>query len=261
MMPPFNLVWFSMRRYVAAGFATAMFAGGSLGGCTLAPPAPTGARHAGQELAEPPTTVYVARRKWHIDIGFAAADLGPLAPVSAEFPAAKYLFFGFGDRHYLLAKDHHSPSLLAALWPGPALILVTSIEGLPAQAFGETQVVELSLSTVQAREIESFIRSSMADPAPYAKGPYEGSLYYAARQRYSASHTCNTWAAEALRAADVPVRSRGVLLAGQLWSQVRKLAKHPSRKAADCRSGTRRWSCCLPEPPRSSSAAPVDSSC
>jgi hypothetical protein len=213
----------TLRRLIAAGFAAAMLAGGSLAGCTLARPTAAVEGHAGQGQAEPTTTVYVARRKWHIDVGFAAADLGPLAALNAEFPAAKYLFFGFGDRHYLLAKNRDAPLLLGALWPGPGLILLTSLQGLPAQAFGESQVVELELSTAQTRAIQSFIRSSIADPTPYAKGPYEGSLYYAARQRYSAFHTCNTWAAQTLRAGDVPVRARGVLFAGQLWSQVRKL--------------------------------------
>jgi hypothetical protein len=210
-------------RLIAVGFAAAMLAGGSLAGRTLARPTPAGEGRAGLEHAEPTTTVYLARRKWHIDVGFAAADLGPLAPVSAEFPAAKYVFFGFGDRHYFLAKNHNAPIFLGALWPGPALILVTSLQGAPAQAFGEAQVIELGLSTAQARAIQSFIRSSIADPAPYANGPYEGSLYYAARQRYSALHTCNTWAAEALRAGDVPVRAGGVVFASQLWRQVRKL--------------------------------------
>jgi hypothetical protein len=204
---------------VAAGFAAVAVVGGSLAGCTLTrTPAPDRSR------AEPSTTVYVVRRKWHIDVGFATADLGPLASVSAEFPGARYVFFGFGDRHYLLAKNHDAPVLSGALWPGPGLILLTALQGAPAAAFGSSQVIEIELSAAQARAVQSFIRGSIADPAPYAKGPYEGGLYYAASGRYSAFHTCNTWAAEALRAGDVPVRSRGVIFASQLWSQVRKLA-------------------------------------
>jgi hypothetical protein len=205
---------------VAAGFAALAFMGGSLAGCTL-----TRAPTPGRPRAEPAITLYVVRRKWHIEIGFAAADLGPLASASAEFPGARYVFFGFGDRHYLLARKHDAPVLSGALWPGSALILLTALQGSPAQAFGDSQVVELALSTAQARAVQSFIRDSIANPAPYAKGPYEGSLYYAASARYSAFHTCNTWAAEALRAGDVPVRSSGVIFAGQLWSQVLKLAR------------------------------------
>jgi Protein of unknown function (DUF2459) len=60
-------------------------------------------------------------------------------------------------------------------------------------------------------------------PGTYAPGPYPGSGYFNAVPRYSAFHTCNTWAAEALKAAGLPVRSRGVALAGQLWRQSRRL--------------------------------------
>jgi hypothetical protein len=207
-------------------------------------------------------TIYVVRRKWHIDVGFAASDLGPplasadgkepigsaddrkppgsadqrnplgsaddmrpLAFARAEFPAANYMFFGFGDRHYLLAKHHNAPVLSGALWPGPALILLTALQGTPAAAFGDSHVIELQLSAPHARAVQSFIRGSISNLAPYAKGPYEGSLYFAASTRYSAFHTCNTWAAEALQAGDVPVRSRGVIFASQLWSPVRTLAR------------------------------------
>ena len=214
---------------MAAGFAVAAFAWGSLAGCTLAR-APTPDR----SRAEAASTVYVVRRKWHIEVGFAAADLGPLGSMSAEFPGAKYVFFGFGDRHYLLARNHDAPILSGALWPGPALILLTALRDTPAAGFGGSQVVALELSAAQTRAVQSFIRGSIAEPGPYApvpyapipyaKGPYEGSLFSAASARYSAFHTCNTWAAEALRAGAVPVRSRGVIFASQLWSQVGKLA-------------------------------------
>jgi hypothetical protein len=58
------------------------------------------------------------------------------------------------------------------------------------------------------------------DGEVYAPGPYEDSLYFAATERYSAIHTCNTWAAEALRAGGLPLRAKLVVFAGQLWSQL-----------------------------------------
>ena len=42
---------------------------------------------------------------------------------------------------------------------------------------------------------------------------------------YSAVHTCNTWAAETLRAGGLPVHAAGVIFAGQLWTQMSRLQR------------------------------------
>ncbi len=201
-------------------------------------------------LAARTTVIYVARRDWHIDIGFAAVDLGaPLDALVGKLPGVRYVFFGFGDRHYLMAKTHNVPVMLGALWPGSALMLITGLIATPSQAFGADQVIELRVSGAQAQRVQAFIARTMgrsnspvgADPTavasaiePYAAGPYEGSLYFTAVPRYSALHTCNTWAAEALQAGGLPVRSAAVVFAGQLWGQVRKAAD-PVRIAAPAR--------------------------
>jgi Protein of unknown function (DUF2459) len=184
-----------------------------------------------QPAASRPATIFVARRRWHVDIGFAIADVGaPLNSVVGQLPGVKYLFFGFGDRHYLMAKNRNVPAMFGALWPGPGIILVTGLRGTPAEAFDAQQVIELSVSEAQAQAAKDFIWNSLVHVAgepitPYAQGPYEGSLYFSSVVHYSAFHTCNTWAAEALRAAGLPVRSRAVLLAGQLWRQIQKLSR------------------------------------
>jgi hypothetical protein len=198
-------------------------AGASMAGCATTAPPPQAARLRPDGAA---VIVYLARRKWHVDVGFAAADLEPsLAPVSARFAGDKYLFFGFGDRHYLLAGSRKTPSMLRALWPGPAAVLVTAVND-PEAAFGASQLIELALRADQARAVQAFIRASLsgAQLSPLAPGPYADSAYYAAEPKYSAVHTCNTWAAEALQAGAEPIHARGVILAGQLWSQALRLA-------------------------------------
>jgi Protein of unknown function (DUF2459) len=173
--------------------------------------------------------IYVVRRGWHIDIGFAAADIEPsLMPIASDFPGVRYLFFGFGDQRYLMAKSHHGPVLLAALWPGPGLLLTTAIESAPVEAFGNGHVIALAVTDGQLRAAQDFLRRSFADVAPRAPGPYEGSLYFTASARYSGIHTCNTWAAEALHAAGLSVRSTHVVFAGQLWRQVLRLQRQQS---------------------------------
>jgi hypothetical protein len=189
-------------------------------------------------------TIYLARRGWHVDVGLMVADLEPpLASAATPLPAAGYLFFGFADKHYLLAKKHGAPVLLAALWPGVGIILATGLRDSPAAGFGVSQVISLSVNPEQMQALQSFVWKSLATrgdaPVVEAPGPYEDSIYFLAVPRYSAVHTCNTWGAEALRAAGFNVHTAGVIFAGQLWAQARRLerAQHAARSAAS-RSGT-----------------------
>jgi len=180
--------------------------------------------------------IYVARRGWHVDIGFAAADLQPpLKSLLNEFPGAQYLFFGFGDRRYLLAKDRNASVSLAALWPGRGMILATGLTSPPPIAFGERYVVALRVTPRQASGAQAFVWQSLETQSKtdspvksYAPDPYEGSVFFTATPKYSAFHTCNTWAAESLAAAALPVHRTGVIFAGQLWAQVRRLEKQQS---------------------------------
>jgi hypothetical protein len=176
-----------------------------------------------------PVVIYVARRSWHIDVGFAAADLEPqLGSVSSEFPQARSIFFGFGDRHYLEAKVHRGTAMSGALWPGRGLILATSLGSTPQAAFGAAHVIAIELTPRQAHAAQAYIAGSLTNEHSLAAGPYEGSRYFAATPRYSAFHTCNTWAAQVLAAAELPVRSTGVIFAWQLWRQLRRLERRQS---------------------------------
>jgi hypothetical protein len=187
------------------------------------------------------TSIIVARRRWHMDIGFRTADIqGPLASLSAQFVHSQYVFFGFGDRHYLVAKNKNFPGLLAALWPGGGVMLVTMLPATPEEAFGNGHVIRLTANSAEALAAQAFVWNSLLkeDGAAvfYREGPYEGSLFFGAVPKYSAVYTCNTWAAEGLRAAGLPIHSRGVLFASQLWSQTRRIedtvAENSGRDAA-----------------------------
>jgi uncharacterized protein (TIGR02117 family) len=180
------------------------------------------------------STVYVARRGWHIDVGMAVADMAPpLASVAQTLPQAQYIFFGFGDRHFLLAKHHNAPVLLASIWPGQGLMLLTGLSAAPEQGFGADHVIRLTVGAEQMQGLQAFIWKSLQtrDGALTAQdpGPYEDSVYLPAASRYSALHTCNTWVAEALRAAGFRVHSAGVIFAGQLWPQVQRLERAQKR--------------------------------
>ena len=171
--------------------------------------------------------VLVVRRGWHVDVGLVAADVaGPLAFIHRQFPGARYVFFGFGDERYVRSHSHQVPELIAAVWPGRGVILVTAIDNVPAEAFGANHVVAIDITATQLTALVRFIADSFAPSAALPEsGPYADSRYYAASAGYSGMHTCNTWAAEALQRGGLPVSSRGILMAGQLWAQVRPLSR------------------------------------
>jgi hypothetical protein len=153
----------------------------------------------------------------------------PLAAVLEKFPGARYLNIGFGDRHYLVARNKNAPSLLAALWPGDGLILATGLSATPQRAFGAANVIEIRLTKAQMRAAQDYVGDTLksgddGQPRVDAAGPYEGSLFLTSARRYSAANTCNTWVAKTLRAAGMPVHTVGVAFAGQIWSQARRIA-------------------------------------
>jgi len=191
-------------------------------------------------------TIVVVRRGWHTDIGFETAELAPpLASVSAQFPGAIWLFFGFGDRRYLQSKQRGAATMLAALVPGPALILATALNSPPADAFGRDQVISFDVSNEQALGAQRAVWSTLQRDQQQSlmggesgiAGPYEGSLYFEAGPRYSAAHTCNTWTAEVLASGGLAIRPRHVLFAGQLWRQVKHLKLVSARVHAARKDG------------------------
>jgi uncharacterized protein (TIGR02117 family) len=185
----------------------------------------------------PAVTLYIIKRSWHTDIGFAAADLhAPLATLRAALPEAHYLLFGFGDKHYLMARENSFEGMVGAVWPGEGLVLMTGLGGTPEQAFGVDGVARLSVSAAQARRLEAFVWDTLAKEngvaTALAPGPYDGSFYYASTLRYSGLHTCNTWTAEGLETAGLPVSSFGVEFSGQVWRQVRRLTAERLQSSA-----------------------------
>jgi uncharacterized protein (TIGR02117 family) len=174
--------------------------------------------------------VYVIGRGWHTDIGLPAREItGPLAKLEQGFPGVQYLVLGFGDRHYLLTRDKTFGDMLLALLPGRGAMLVTALRAPPQAAFGTAHVVALHITQIGLERLTAFLWASVetgpdGNPVPLGDGPYPGSTYYASAATYDVAYTCNTWTADALRAAGLPVRADGVLFAGQVMDRARQSA-------------------------------------
>ena len=191
----------------------------ALSGCATAPPV---------RLTGPANEkVYVIGRGWHTEIALTVDSLSPpLTLLAARYSGAQALSFGFGDRGFLIGRHGSIAGALAALFPGPGLILLTVLNTSPVAAFGEEHVVALPVTREGFDRIAEFVWNSLASkngrpPEPYGAGPYEGSIFYPSTVTYDAFETCNTWVADALRAGGVPI-SGGLIFASQVMQQARE---------------------------------------
>jgi uncharacterized protein (TIGR02117 family) len=194
----------------------------ALAGCTA--PAPPAAPTNGLATE----TIYLVRRSWHTDIGVPVAEAGPeLNQLQPTFPGVKVWVVGFGERAWLLARDHGFGDMVTAIVPSAGALLVTALRTDPQVAFPDHVVVELHVSRAGLARLDDFVDRSFVwpkDGAPraIADGPYPGSLFYASTMTYSGLFTCNTWTAEGLQTSGLPIDTPGALFADQVEDQARR---------------------------------------
>ncbi len=195
-----------------------------LPGCAPPPPAPTADPGPRSEL------VYVVAGGWHTEIALPSASVrGPLAALQRERPAARYLVFGWGARGYYMARNPDFGDVVRALAPGPAVMLVVPLAVSPEAFAGAANAFALRVTPKGLGRLSEFLWDDLAkdatgSPRAVGAGPYPGSMFYASVGTYDLGHTCNTWTAEALVAAGLPVDASGVVFAGRLLDQLRPLA-------------------------------------
>lgn len=197
-----------------------------LAGCADAPKHPC-------EIA--PTigdSVAVVDQGWHTEIGLQADRLaGPLAIFRTIYPGARTIMFGYGKRTFMTAPPDSLGEYLLGPFPGPGVLETVGLRTGPEQAYGAAATLRLALPPGGDAALSRFVWSAFArsrDGSPRLVGPgsYKGALFYDARDGYSLGHTCNTWIAEALHAAGLPVDPYGVIFSGQVM-----------RRAANAASG------------------------
>lgn len=180
-----------------------------------------------QEAPGGGVTAYLIAAGWHAEIALAVHAIhDPLRAVTPDFPGAQYLSFGWGERNYYMARAPTVGDAMSALFPGPAVLLVTPLYRRPRDSRANAQVFELSLSTTGLDRLSNYLwaafdKSGDGSPRRLAAGPEPGSVFYAATGTYSASYTCNTWTAEGLRVAGIPVTPAGVVFVSDLTDQLR----------------------------------------
>jgi uncharacterized protein (TIGR02117 family) len=164
--------------------------------------------------------IYVVAGGWHTELAVPMPVIGgPLAALKFGFVNARYLVFGWGARDYYMARDPGIGDLLRAAVPGPAVLLVVPLQTSPEAFAGAANAFTVAVSRGGGERLSQFLWGYLAKEAQGAPrrigvGPYPASAFYASTGTFDVTHTCNTWTAEALRAAGVPVTSVGVVYSG-----------------------------------------------
>ncbi len=173
-------------------------------------------------------SIWIAHDGWHAAVIMRKGDI-PTAqlPELRDFPEAEFLEISWGDADYFPAQHAGvSLTLKAAFWSSGSVIHIRGFTGSIAETYPDAEILEIALSEDGLNRLIEFIsddmaRMSPATPAQASPGLFPNSRFYPARSKFSALRTCNTWIAEGLRGAGLPLRTDYVITAGSLAKQVK----------------------------------------
>jgi len=184
-------------------------------------------------------TIHVIEQGWHVGVALRRADIpAGMIPEQADFPQARYLELGWGDAGFYQADDPGLGLLLsAALWPSASVLHVAGVEGRIGDHFNHSEIIRIDLtptdfSLFAAFLDDSFARDGAASAQALRPGHVPGSFFYPARGRFHVFNNCNTWVAQALEAAGMPMGRPLPITAGQLMARVRRHAAAQGTPAA-----------------------------
>ncbi|MHB8404689.1 MAG: DUF2459 domain-containing protein [Gammaproteobacteria bacterium] len=177
---------------------------------------------------KPTEPLWVLDSGWHTGLILARSELGrPLAGLLQRLPHSQYFAFGWGNRKFYIAPHPTLGMDIAALFPSHSVVLVDGCDVAPRACLtSQVRLRSVSVSTNGIKRLDDFLAHSLQKNAhgnyePVAPGPDPDSEFFASGLSYDALHTCNTWTAEALQAAGLPVSYHGVIFANQIWRQVK----------------------------------------
>ncbi|MBM2805046.1 MAG: outer rane lipoprotein [Deltaproteobacteria bacterium] len=176
-------------------------------------------------------TVFIVHNSWHAAIVLSRGDLGlDVLPELSDFPGAEFIEFSWGDKDYFPDPNSgYFAAIKAALWSSGSVIHLVGFNGSMEQFYRGADIIELRLTLAAFSRLlenlgQTFARGQTIGRAPASPGLFPDSRFYPATPTFSLLRTCNTWVAEILESAGVPVSPRMVITAGNLASQLAPLA-------------------------------------
>jgi uncharacterized protein (TIGR02117 family) len=178
--------------------------------------------------------VFIVHNSWHAAIVLRSSDLSDkIMPELTDFPAARFIEFSWGDKDYF--PDPASgifAAIKAALWSGGSVMHLVGFADAVEHFYRGATITELRLNATAYDHLvdyidETFAREKSLGRARATPGLFSNSHFYPSNRNFSLLRTCNTWVAEALERAGLPISSGLVMTAANLHTQL--LALQPAR--------------------------------
>jgi uncharacterized protein (TIGR02117 family) len=174
-------------------------------------------------------SVFIVHDSWHAAIVLRYKDLTiETLPELDAFPGARFVEFSWGDRDYFPDPNPGiSLGLKAAFWSSGSVLHVVGFTENLETFYRSGQIVELRLALPAYARLIAYLsgsfaraqtRSAQASPGLVANG-----RFYPSTHKFSLLKTCNTWVAEALQTAGLPIWPGLVMTSGQLADQIAKI--------------------------------------
>lgn len=222
--------WRTILRLAAAGtLLAAIFNCGAI--VPAAPPA--GAAWRCEEPVAECRSIYVVSDRWHAGIVLRRDQVSVLSvPEIGDFSELEKIEFSWGDRDYFPDPDPGiAAALRAAFWSRGSVLHVVGFNGAVDIFYRGATVKELRLDPLAFERLIAFIAKTFHRPDSLAAVPRPGlfaySRFYAATGKFSIARTCNTWVAEALYHAGLPLDTSSVITSGQLNTRIAEFAVRP----------------------------------
>jgi len=171
--------------------------------------------------------VFVVHDTWHAAIVLPKSDIAlDSLPELVDFPDAEFIEFSWGDKDYF--PDPNAgifTGIKAAFWSSGAVLHVVGFSADVRSFYRNGELIELRLAANAHARLLDYISDTFSRPQPKGRAPASPGLvahsrFYPATGKFSLLKTCNTWVAEALKFAGLPVSPGHVMTAGSLATQL-----------------------------------------
>lgn len=172
--------------------------------------------------------IYIIRHGWHTGLAVRTSDIPKhLIPEKSHFHNMRYLEIGWGDKGFYQAKKITvTLSLKALLIPTDSVIHMVGFNIPVKKAFPKSEIIKFSLNRKNYLLLLRFIHNSFSGKRqkallPLREGIYGYSWFYRGKGNYHIFRTCNKWTAQALKHADIPIKTYYVTTSESIMSQIR----------------------------------------